>query len=122
MERVETHIGEEGKTVERMKILEILELNGYPQSFIREVERKKYRTHELRMSEDMGKKDEENGHSTSWLVMLYACCGFGEPVAPALRPLGTRVAHKAEQRKLAALLKNQGSTTGAQAERSGMFE
>ena len=45
MDRVDTHVGAEGKTAERTKVLEILELNGYPHSFIREVERKKEKTH-----------------------------------------------------------------------------
>ena len=83
MDRVDTHVGAEGKTAERTKVLEILELNGYPQSFIKEVERKKDKTRELRMSEEMVKKDEENGRSTSWLTMPYVR-GLSEPVARAL--------------------------------------
>ena len=87
----------QGKTAERTKVLEILELNGYPENFIREVERKlkNYKTHELRMSEEMGNKDEENGCFTSSLTMPYVR-GLSEPAARALRPLSIRVAHKAE--------------------------
>ena len=97
MDRVDTHVGAEAKTAERTKVLEILELNGYPENFIREVERKlkNYKTHELRMSEEMENKDEENGCFTPSLTMPYVR-GLSEPVARVLRPLGIRVAHKAE--------------------------
>ena len=47
------------------------------------------------MSEEMGKKDEENGRPTSWLTIPYVR-GLSEPVARLLRLFAIKVAHKAE--------------------------
>ena len=62
----------QGKTAERTKVLEILELNGYPENFIREVERKK-KTGELRMSEEMKRRMKKKGvQLPGWRCMSVA--------------------------------------------------
>ena len=67
--------------------------NGYPVSFILDVERKKLR--KLQEAKKETETEKVTGCPHGWVSLPYVR-GLSEPVARVLRPLGINVAHRAE--------------------------
>ena len=94
MDRVDTHIRKddlEGQRAEKLRVIETLESNGYPKSFVQNVDKRRTKTKD-KDSADEARKD------SFWISLPYMR-GLSEPVARVLRPLGINVAHRAEQWK-----------------------